>query len=248
MSPYTGAFPSMTKELDDQDEATHVHMKKTKEEVQGQCPAFDDDLEFDGDHIKIEEDDCIIMAMVDLVDPKHFICTSSMVSGHLAEASTKNLLLKGFHKLIPTTLHSYEDVFSEIAFDTLSEHQKWDHTIKLEHEPSRRLQKVYPMTLTEQTEMDALLEEALATGHIRQLKSLLGAPVFFIKRKNGKLCLSRTIKHSMQSCEQINTSSVRGHPPFPLLPLLLTLPGHVNMYSLWSMYISDHTRTTVTLL
>jgi hypothetical protein len=43
------------------------------------------------------------------------------------------------------------------------------------------------MTLTEQTEMDAFLEEALATTCIRQSKSTLGAPVFFIKRKDGKL-------------------------------------------------------------
>jgi hypothetical protein len=44
------------------------------------------------------------------------------------------------------------------------------------------------MTLTEQTEMDASLEEALATGCIRQSKSPLRALVFFIKKKDGKLC------------------------------------------------------------
>jgi hypothetical protein len=43
------------------------------------------------------------------------------------------------------------------------------------------------MTLTEQIEMDTFLEEALATGHIRQSKSPLEAPVFFIKKKDGKL-------------------------------------------------------------
>jgi hypothetical protein len=43
------------------------------------------------------------------------------------------------------------------------------------------------MTLTEQMEMDAFLEKALATGRIRQFKSPLGAPVFFIKKKDGKL-------------------------------------------------------------
>jgi hypothetical protein len=47
------------------------------------------------------------------------------------------------------------------------------------------------MTLTEQTEMDASLEEVLATRRIRQSKSPLGAPVF-IKKKDGKLRLSRT--------------------------------------------------------
>jgi hypothetical protein len=44
------------------------------------------------------------------------------------------------------------------------------------------------MTLTEQTEMDAFLKEALATGYIRQSKSPLRTPVFFIKKKNRKLC------------------------------------------------------------
>jgi hypothetical protein len=43
------------------------------------------------------------------------------------------------------------------------------------------------MTLTKQTEIDAFLEEALATGRIRQSKSPLGAPVFFVKKKDGKL-------------------------------------------------------------
>jgi hypothetical protein len=94
---------------------------------------------------------------------------------------------KGFHEIVPTALHSYEDVFSETAFDTLPQRPKWDHTIKLECEPSPGFQKVYPMTWTKQTEMDAFLEEALATGRIRQSKSLLGAPVFFIKKKDGKL-------------------------------------------------------------
>jgi hypothetical protein len=43
------------------------------------------------------------------------------------------------------------------------------------------------MTLTEQMEIDAFLEEALATGRIRQSKSPLRAQVFFIKKKDGKL-------------------------------------------------------------
>jgi hypothetical protein len=180
-----GAFPSMIKELD---EATPVNTNETEEEVQGESPALDNDLEFDADHIEIEEGDCVFMAMVHPVNPQHFICALSMVSGHLAEASVKNSTLKGFHEIVPTALHFYDNVFSKTAFNTLPLHQKWDHTIELECKPSPGFQKVYPMTLTKQTEMDAFLEEALATGCIRQSKSLLGAPVFFIKKKDGKLC------------------------------------------------------------
>jgi hypothetical protein len=127
------------------------------------------------------------MTMVHLVDPQHFVHASSTVSGHLAEASTKNLKLKDFQDIVPTSLHAYAKVFSETAFDSLPERRKWDHTIELEHEPSPGFRKVYPMTLTEQTEMDTFLEEALATGCIRQSKSPLGALVFFIKKKDRKL-------------------------------------------------------------
>jgi hypothetical protein len=88
---------------------------------------------------------------------------------------------------VPTSLHTYADVFSETAFDSLPKCRKWDHAIELERKPSPGFRKVYPMTLTEQMEMDTFLEEALATGRIRQSKSPLGAPVFFIKKKDGKL-------------------------------------------------------------
>jgi hypothetical protein len=103
------------------------------------------------------------------------------------EVFAKNSKPKGFEDIVPTSLHTYADVFSEMAFDSLPERCKWDHAIELEHEPSPGFCKVYLMTLTEQTEMDTFLEEALATGHIRQSKSPLGAPVFFVKKKDGKL-------------------------------------------------------------
>jgi hypothetical protein len=43
------------------------------------------------------------------------------------------------------------------------------------------------MSLEEQKELDAFLEEALSTGHIRPSKSPIGTPVFFVKKKDGKL-------------------------------------------------------------
>jgi hypothetical protein len=127
------------------------------------------------------------MVMVHPVDLHHFVHTSSMVSGRLAEAFAKNSKPKGFEDIVLTSLHTYANVFSETTFNSLPECRKWDHAIELECEPSPGFHKVYPMTLTEQMEMDAFLEEALATGCIRQSKSPLGAPLFFIKKKDGKL-------------------------------------------------------------
>jgi hypothetical protein len=155
---------------EDEDESPHVDANETDEEVQDTCPALDDNLDSDVDDIIIKEDDCVFMTMVHPVDPQHFVCASSMVSRRLAEAFTKNSKLKDFYDIVPTSLHTYANVFSETTFDSLPERRKWDHTIELECEPSPGFHKVYPMTLTEQTEMDAFLEEALATGHIRQSK------------------------------------------------------------------------------
>jgi hypothetical protein len=172
---------------EDEDESPHVNADETDKEAQDIGPAFDDDLDSEVNDFTIEEDDRVFMVMVHLVDPHHFVRASSTVSGHLAEAFAENSKPKGFEDIVPTSLHTYADVFSETAFDSLPERHKWDHALELEHEPSPGFRTVYPMTLTEQTEMDAYLEEALATGRIRKSKSPLGAPVFFIKKKDGKL-------------------------------------------------------------
>jgi hypothetical protein len=87
----------------------------TDEGVQDTCPAFDDDLDSEVDDFTIEEDDYVFMTMVHPVDPHHFVCASSMVSGRLVEAFAKNSKPKGFEDIVLTTLHGYADVFSETA-------------------------------------------------------------------------------------------------------------------------------------
>jgi hypothetical protein len=191
-----------------------VNTEETEEEAQDLCPAFDDNLDSEVDDSAIKEDDCVFMTMVHPVDPYHFVRASSTVSRRLAEAFSKDSKLKAFEDIVPTSLHAYADVFSETAFDSLPEHRKWDHAIELEREPSPGFRKVYPMTLTEQTEMDAFLEEALATGHIRQSKSPLGAPVFFIKKKDGKL-------RFVQDYQALNAITRKNRYPLPLIDDLI---------------------------
>jgi hypothetical protein len=199
---------------EDEDESPHVNADETDEEAQDTCLALDHDLDSDIDDVIIEEGDCVFMMMVHPVDPQHFVRASSTVSRRLAEAFAKNSKPKDFYDIVPMSLHTYADVFSETAFDSLPERRKWDHTIELEHEPSPGFRKVYPMTLTEQTEMDAFLEEALATGRIRQSKSPLGALVFFIKKKDGKL-------RFVQDYRALNAITRKNRYPLPLINNLI---------------------------
>jgi hypothetical protein len=76
---------------EDEDESPHVNTEEIDEEAQDLCPAFDDDLDSEVDDCATKEDDCVFMAMVHPVDPHHFVCASSTVSGRLAEAFAKTL-------------------------------------------------------------------------------------------------------------------------------------------------------------
>jgi hypothetical protein len=95
--------------------------------------------------------------------------------------------VSSFCDAVPNHLHDFEDVFSKQSFDSLPQRCKWDHAIELKLEPNASPKKVYPMSPEEQKAMDAFLEEALATGRIRPSKSPVGAPVFFVKKKDGSL-------------------------------------------------------------
>jgi hypothetical protein len=90
---------------EDEDESPHVNMEETDEEAQDMCLAFDNDLDSDVDDFTIEEDDCVFMVMVHLVDPHHFVLALSTVSGCLVEVFAKNSKPKGFEYIMPTLLY-----------------------------------------------------------------------------------------------------------------------------------------------
>jgi hypothetical protein len=70
----------------------------------------------------MEDSDCILIAHIYSKDPKHFVQAARTVSQHLAEAFTKNSKTTLFHNAVPSSLHEFEDVFSEGAFNHLPKH------------------------------------------------------------------------------------------------------------------------------
>jgi hypothetical protein len=88
---------------EDEDESPHVNTDKTDEEVQDTCLAFDNNLDSEVDNFTIEEDDRVFMVMVHPVDPHHFVCALSTVSGRLAEVFAKNSKPKGFEDIVLTS-------------------------------------------------------------------------------------------------------------------------------------------------
>jgi len=74
--------------------------------------------------------------------------------------------------------------------------------------------KVYPLSVTEQSELDHFLTENLETGRIQPSKSLMASPVFFIKKKDGSLRL-------VQDYRMLNEMTVKNKYPLPLISELV---------------------------
>ncbi|OCB84640.1 hypothetical protein A7U60_g8629 [Sanghuangporus baumii] len=98
----------------------------------------------------------------------------------------RNVRMKEAAKWIPY-LEEYADVFSEESFEHLPNYRMWDHAIdlKLDFKPSDC--KVYPLSPKEQEVMKEFIKENLASGCIRQSKSPMASPFFFIKKEDGSL-------------------------------------------------------------
>jgi hypothetical protein len=67
----------------------------------------------------------------------------------------------------------------------MPERRPWDHVIDLKPDLSPRGCKVYPLTPTEQEEMNKFLDENLKKGFIRPSKSPMASPFFFVSKKDA---------------------------------------------------------------
>jgi len=114
---------------------------------------------------------------------------------------------------LPDYVKMFGQVFSEEGFAKLSNRKPWDHGIELTPGAQPKGCKVYPLSVKEQAELDTLTEN-LETGHIRQSKSPMASPVFFIKKKDGSLRL-------VQDYRMLNAMMVKNKYPLPLIPELV---------------------------
>src|SRR5258707_15502575 len=117
----------------------------------------------------------------------------------------------------PTWKHykDFADVFSEEAFTHLPPCKVWDHTIELHPDAKLPRGRMFPLSPAEQKELDEFLRENLANGRICPSKSPIGAPVFFVKKKEGSLCL-------VQDYWKLNEIMVKNSYPLPLVSDVLT--------------------------
>jgi len=136
-------------------------------------------------------------------------------SQRLAEEARQSVETQAAATPLPTYVAEFRSVFAKEDFDILLEHCKWDHAIELIPGVEPKSSKVYPLSPLEQAKLDAFLEENLRTGRIRPSKSSIAAPVFFIKKKDGSLCL-------VQDYRTLNAITVKNRYLLPLISELVS--------------------------
>src|SRR5258707_1655012 len=131
--------------------------------------------------------------------------------------------------MVPAQYHDFRDVFYQEAFDELQTWKAWDHTIDLTPGTELPCSQTFPLSPAEQKELDDFLQENLANGCIHSSKSPMGAPVLFVKKKDGSL-------HLIQDYQKLNKIMVKNSSPLPLISNVLTCLHGAEFFTVLNLH------------
>ena len=132
--------------------------------------------------------------------------------------------LETLSKKLPKELSEYLDVFNEAIANVLPPHRPYNCEIKIKEDGKLFYGPVYPLTAEESVALEENIKENLAKGFIRKSKSPAGAPVLFVKKKNGNLRM-------VVDYRRLNEITIRDSYPLPLINDMLENLGKGNIFS-----------------
>jgi len=118
----------------------------------------------------------------------------------------------------------YTDIFSKERADTLPDHRSYNLKIDLENGAEPPLSQMYSLSQTEVQVLCTFLDENLRIGFIHPSKAGHGAPILFVKKKDGSLRLY------VDFCG-LNHLMKKDRYPLPLISDLLNAPGKARIYT-----------------
>lgn len=135
-------------------------------------------------------------------------------------------------EIVPKEYHQYLDVFDKKSANMLPEHRSFDHHIPLEEGKNPPFGPIYNLSEKELEALCEYLDENLKKGFIRLSKSPAGAPILFVKKKDG----------SLRMCIDywgINKITIKNRYPLPLITELLDRLKSAKAFAkidLWGAY------------
>ncbi|MBW0476252.1 hypothetical protein O181_015967 [Austropuccinia psidii MF-1] len=126
-------------------------------------------------------------------------------------------------KVVPPAYHQYLDAFSKVKAEKLPPHQACDHHIKLEG-CLPPIGVIYSLSNKESETLLAYISENVEKGFIIPSSSSTGAPVLFVKKKDGGLCLC-------VEYHKLNAITRKNRYPVPPMNQLLTVFNGSTIFS-----------------
>jgi hypothetical protein len=145
----------------------------------------------------------------------------SEIQGHAARNS---LIATVDLSKVPQEYRSFADVFSKSRANDLAPHRPYDLRINLEDGKSPPLGPIYSLSQSELTALREFIDDNLANGFIRSSRSSHGAPVLFVKKKDGSLRLCVDFRG-------LNSISKKDRYPLLLISDLLDAPRKARIYT-----------------
>jgi len=120
--------------------------------------------------------------------------------------------------------HEYADVFSKSKAETLAPHRPYNLQIDLEKDSHSPVGTIYSLSKFEQETLKEFIDENLTNGFICSTSSPHGAPVLFVKKKDGSLWLCVDFRG-------LNKITKKDRYPLPLISNLLDSPRKARIYT-----------------
>ncbi len=160
---------------------------------------------------------------------EQYIGAMNTPSQWLAQEAQKAEESQPLEDMVPVQYHDFRDVFSKEAFDELPPWKAWDHAIHLTPGAELPHSWMFPLSPAEQKELNDFLCENLVNGCIHPSKSPMGAPMFFIKKKDRSLCL-------IQDYWKLNEITVKNSYPLPLVSDILTCLCDAEFFTILDLH------------
>ena len=125
---------------------------------------------------------------------------------------------------VPPEYHEFKDVFSAEEAKELPPHRSYDHKIETIDGQLPPHGRIYNMSQVELDALKSYIDEMLAKGFIRTSNSPIGAPVLFVKKKNGTLRLCVDYR-------ALNKITVKNRYPLPLSGDLMDRLSQAKIYT-----------------
>ena len=125
---------------------------------------------------------------------------------------------------IPPQYQDFKDVFEKKNADLLPKHRPYDCAIELQEGTQPPFGPIYNLSQTELTALREYIDENLAKGFIRHSKSPAGAPILFVKKKDGSLRMCVDYRG-------LNKITKKNRYPLPLISGLLDQLGQAKIYT-----------------